>query len=236
MSRLRLFEAIGVEIEYMIVDRERLDVLPVCDRLIESLAGEPVAEFERGDIAWSNELVLHVLELKTNGPTPSLEGLGSRFHAEARTAIDALEPMGGTLLSGGVHPWMDPATETRLWPHEYNDVYRTFDRIFGCSGHGWSNLQSTHVNLPFGDDEEFGRLHAAIRAVLPLIPALTASSPFLDGIEQPALDARLEAYRNNAKRVPEVAGLVVPEPVRSEQEYRDVILDPLYREIGRAHV
>ena len=38
MSRLRLFEAIGVEIEYMIVDAESLDVSPVCDRLIEKMA------------------------------------------------------------------------------------------------------------------------------------------------------------------------------------------------------
>lgn len=228
MSRLRLFEAIGVEIEYMIVDAESLDVSPVCDRLIEKMTGEPVSEFERGPIAWSNELVLHVLELKTNGPAPTLEGLGALFHGEVKTALEALEPMGSTLLSGGVHPWMDPATETRLWPHEYNEVYRTFDRIFGCSGHGWSNLQSTHINLPFGDDDEFGRLHAAIRATLAIIPALTASSPFLDGVEQRALDARLEAYRLNAKQVPEVAGLVIPEPVRTEQEYRDRILKPLY--------
>jgi carboxylate-amine ligase len=226
--RLRLFEAIGVEIEYMIVDAESLDVNAVCDRLIEKMAGEPVSEFERGPIAWSNELVLHVLELKTNGPASTLEGLGALFHGEVRTALGALEAMGSTLLPGGVHPWMDPTTETRLWPHEYNEVYRTFDRIFGCSGHGWSNLQSTHINLPFGDDEEFGRLHAAIRATLAIIPALTAASPFLDGIEQPALDARLEAYRHNAKRVPQVSGQVIPEPVRSEQEYRDRILRPLY--------
>lgn len=228
MSRLRLFEAIGVEIEYMIVDAESLDVNAVCDRLIEKMAGEPVSEFERGPLAWSNELVLHVLELKTNGPAATLEGLGSLFHAEVRTALEALEPMGSTLLPGGVHPWMDPTSETRLWPHEYNEVYRTFDRIFGCSGHGWSNLQSTHINLPFGDDDEFARLHAAIRTALAIIPALTAASPFLDGVEQPALDARLEAYRLNAKRVPEVAGQVIPEPVRSEHEYRDRILQPLY--------
>ncbi len=235
---LRLFEATGVEIEYMIVDRETLDVLPACDRLIESVAGEPVSELERGDVAWSNELVLHVLELKTNGPTRDLGGCAARFHAEvvdANAALAALETdsgAGGVLLPGGVHPWMDPARETRLWPHEYNDVYRTFDRIFGCSGHGWSNLQSTHVNLPFAGDEEFGRLHAAIRAVLPLIPALAAASPFLDGAVQPALDARLEAYRTNARLVPEVAGQVVPEPVATEEEYRDAILEPLYRALG----
>ena len=127
---------------------------------------------------------------------------------------------------------MDPLRESALWPHEYNEVYRTFDRIFGCKGHGWSNLQSTHINLPFANDEEFRSLHAAIRAVLPLIPALAASSPFLDRQVQPWVDARLEAYRHNARLVPQVAGLVVPESVESEQEYRDIILTPLYDALG----
>jgi len=232
VSRLGLFDAFGVEIEYMIVDQASLDVRPVCDVLMESMAGEPVAELERGDLAWSNELVLHVLELKTNGPAPSLQGLGAAFHGEIRTAIEALGSMGYGLLPGGAHPWMDPATETRLWPHEYNRVYETFDRIFGCSGHGWSNLQSTHLNLPFDGDREFHRLHSAIRLVIPLIPALAASSPFLDGVEQPQLDARLEAYRHNARRVPEVAGDVVPDAVRSEDEYRERILEPLYEALA----
>lgn len=228
MSRLGLFDAYGVEIEYMIVDEDSLDVRPVCDRLMEAMAGEPVAELERGAIAWSNELVLHVLELKTNGPAATLAGLGEHFRGEVASADQVLGGLGCRLLPGGVHPWMDPASETHLWPHEYNVVYETFDRIFGCSGHGWSNLQSTHLNLPFDGDREFGRLHAAIRAVIPLIPALAASSPFLDGAVAPHLDARLEAYRGNARRIPEVAGGVVPDPVGSEDEYREEILQPLY--------
>lgn len=228
MSRLGLFEGIGVEIEYMIIDQDSLDVRPVCDRLIESMVGSPAAEFERGDIAWSNELVLHVLELKTNGPAADLTGLRKAVHREVLAAREALDDMGCTLLPGGVHPWMDPARETELWPHEYNEVYRTFDRIFGCSGHGWSNLQSTHVNLPFDGDEEFGRLHAAIRTVLPLIPGLAAGSPFLDGARQDVLDARMEVYRTNSRRIPEMAGDVVPIPVRSEGEYRDRVLAPLF--------
>ncbi|NNF28442.1 MAG: glutamate--cysteine ligase [Gemmatimonadetes bacterium] len=234
MKRLGLFEGTGIEIEYMIVDAHSLDVAPVCDRLMHSVAGKEVPDIERGPIAWSNELALHVLELKTNGPASSLDGLSDAFHAEVVTANRTLAELGGTergavLLPGGVHPWMDPLLETALWPHEYNQVYRTFDRIFGCAGHGWSNLQSTHVNLPFSGDEEFGRLHAAVRVVLSLIPALAASSPFLDGIAQPWLDARLDAYRHNARLVPQVSGQVIPETVRSEQEYREKILEPLYR-------
>jgi gamma-glutamyl:cysteine ligase YbdK (ATP-grasp superfamily) len=231
-ERPGLFEAYGVEIEYMIADRETLDLRPVCDRLIEAVAGSPESEIERGPIAWSNELTLHVLELKTNGPAPRLAGLAEAFHVGVRDANRALEGLGARLLPGGMHPWMDPATETRLWPHEYTDVYRTFDRIFGCSGHGWANLQSTHVNLPFQGDEEFGRLHAAIRLALPLVPALAASSPFVDGGRGPALDTRLLMYRGNARRVPSVAGAVVPEAVFTREAYEREVLGRIYADLA----
>lgn len=231
-ERPGLFEAVGVEIECMIVDAATLDVAPLCDRLMEAVAGEPASEVERGALAWSNELTLHVLELKTNGPAPGLRGLATAFHRSMREAGAALEPFGARLLPGPVHPWMDPARETVLWPHEYTEVYHAFDRIFGCSGHGWSNLQSTHLNLPFADDEQFGRLHAAIRLVLPLIPGLSAASPYLGGRRAPALDARLDAYAGNARRVPSVSGQVVPEPAFTRAEYEAVILEPLWADLA----
>ena len=38
-NRLSLFEAFGIEIEYMIVDAATLDVRPICDRLFTEVAG-----------------------------------------------------------------------------------------------------------------------------------------------------------------------------------------------------
>jgi carboxylate-amine ligase len=230
-QRPGLFQAYGVELEMMIVGAETLDVNPVCDELIAGVAGEPVSEVELDGIAWSNELTLHVLEMKTNGPAPSLAGLAARFHESVVLAAERLAPLGARLLPGAMHPWMDPDTETELWPHEYTEVYHAFDRIFGCSGHGWANLQSTHVNLPFANEEEFVRLHAAIRLILPLIPALAAASPFQDGRVGPALDGRLVAYRANARRIPSVSGQIVPEGVASRAQYEREILGRIYADL-----
>ena len=72
---LRLFQGFGIELEYMIVDARTLDVRPLCDRAIEAELGEVASDVERGEIAWSNELALHVIELKTNGPAAALEGV-----------------------------------------------------------------------------------------------------------------------------------------------------------------
>src|SRR5690606_37756266 len=127
---------------------------------------------------------------------------------------------------------MDPATDTRVWPHAGNEIYGTYDRIFGCSGHGWANLQSAHLNLPFHGDDEFGRLHLAIRAVLPLLPALAASSPMMDGRVTGVLDNRLAVYRENQRRLPSIIGHDVPEPVTTKARYEAEILAPMYAEIA----
>lgn len=227
-----LFEAIGVEIEYMVVDRESLDVRPLADRVLEAAAGEIVDETAQGRLSWSNELVLHVLELKTNGPAPGLDGLSDAFAADVRRIDGFLEAHGARLMPTAMHPWMDPLRETVLWPHHHSAVYRAFDRIFGCRGHGWSNLQSVHLNLPFRGDDEFGRLHAAIRLVLPILPALAASSPFVEGRATGLLDSRMEAYRTNSRMLPSVAGVVVPEAVFTREAYEREILEPMYRDVA----
>lgn len=230
-EHLHLFQATGIELEYMIVDRASLAVRPLSDRVLEGLAGEIVSEVEHGPISWSNELVMHVIELKTNGPAAHLEPLPAQFHADVREIDRLLEPLGARLMPSAMHPWMDPFTETRLWPHEHSPVYEQFNRIFDCRGHGWSNLQSMHVNLPFADDEEFGKLHAAIRLVLPILPALAASSPIFDGKQGPWLDNRLRFYRTNSAKIPSVSGLVVPEPVWTRASYEGELLAGIYRDV-----
>lgn len=232
MSHLGLFQGFGVELEYMVVDAESLAVLPVVDRILEAVAGEIVSEVAVGSLAWSNELVLHVVELKTNGPSPTLKGLDASFQADVGKINGILKEWGGMLLPTAMHPWMDPLRETVLWPHEFSPVYEAYDRIFGCQGHGWSNLQSTHINLPFDGDEEFGRLHAAIRLLLPILPALSASSPVVEGRATGVLDNRMEFYRFNSRRVPSVAGQIIPEPVFSRSAYEEDVLRRMYRDIA----
>ncbi|MFA5256785.1 MAG: glutamate-cysteine ligase family protein [Opitutales bacterium] len=232
MSSFHLFERFGVELEYMIVDADTLDVRPVADRLLEQAGGEPECdEADFGRLSWSNELVQHVIEFKCSAPEPSLDGLAELFQTEVKRANGMLAALGCRLLPTGMHPWMNPHRETKLWPYGNKEIYRAFDRIFDCRGHGWSNLQSTHLNLPFCGDDEFHRLHAAIRLILPLLPALSASTPFADGAAAPALDMRLESYRHNCARVPSVTAGVVPERMASKAEYEEKILGRIYADM-----
>ena len=226
---LGLFEGFGVEIEYMIVDAEDLSIRPLADELLKTVAGSYQMEVDRGDLRWSNELALHLIELKTNGPVDSLVGISEAFQRDVVEINTLLESRGARLLPSGMHPFMHPE-ELRLWPHEDDIIYQALHRIFDCRGHGWSNLQSVHLNLPFRDDGELGRLHAAIRLVLPILPALAASSPYVDGRASGLLDTRLDVYRTNARSIPSVTGRVIPEAVFTRADY-ERLLETIYADL-----
>jgi len=153
------------------------------------------------------------------------------MQASVREIDELLRPMGARLMPGAMHPWMNPDREMKLWPHSNGEYYAAFDRIFDCRGHGWANLQSVHLNLPFCGDDEFARLHAAIRLVLPILPALCASSPIVDGRITGVLDNRLEVYQHNARKVPSVSGQTIPEPAYTRKEYERVILQRIYKDL-----
>lgn len=231
-AALDAFEGIGIELEYMIVDAASLDVRPLADRLLQQ-DGRCVNEIARGALGWSNELALHVIEVKNRDPHTTLDALAPAFATEVAEIERRLESHGARLMPGAMHPWMDPLREMRLWPHGDDSIYRAYDRIFDCRGHGWANLQSMHINLPFADDAQFARLHATVRLVLPLLPALAASSPVADGRIGGWDDTRMRVYCDNAHGFPSIAGLVVPESVDSRAAYESRILQPMYAAIAQ---
>jgi len=227
---LHAFGGYGLELEYMIVDRHTLDVRPFASRMLDRL--DAVVSPDGTRISWSNELVAHVVEVKNEQPTARLEVLVPGFEAEISRASEILAAEGACLMPSGMHPWMDPASDTQVWPHDEAGIYAAYERIFNCRTHGWANLQSMHLNLPFANDREFGRLHAAVRLLLPILPALAASSPFCAGRRARALDQRMVFYRGNAEPLTTIAGEVVPEPVATRAEYEERILKPMYEEIA----
>ena len=234
--KLRLLEGIGIEIETMLVVPGSLDVAPRVDELLAVANGGPVDDHDDGAIHWSNELVAHVIELKNAGPVPTFRGVARAFQESAERLVALAAPLGLRPMPGAMHPWMVPASETVLWPHDYAPVYAAYHRIFDCHRHGWANVQSTHLNLSFGDDAEFARLLAAVRLVLPWIPALAASSPVEGGRVQPTRDTRLVHYRHHADRVPELVGEVIPEPVYEPGPYGELVLRPISRHLAELDI
>jgi len=230
---LHAFAGYGIELEYMIVDRGSLSVLPLANRLLHEAPESAGSVVERGLLGWSNEMTMHVIEVKNLRPIIMLSMLHDAFQSEVQEINERLEPMGACLMPSAMHPWMDPVAETRLWPYENASIYRAYERIFDTRSHGWANLQSMHINLPFANDREFARLHAAIRLVLPILPALAASSPIADGRPTGWADYRMHVYCENARMIPSIAGHIVPETITSRAAYEQRILAPMYRDIAR---
>ncbi|MBZ9629867.1 glutamate--cysteine ligase [Salegentibacter sp. LM13S] len=229
--KYHLFEVFGIELEYMLVDASSFKVNPIVDQLFISKNGDITSDIENGEIEWSNELVAHVVELKTNGPTGDVEHLDLLFAENVKEINQLLKEKNTLLLPSAAHPLMIPATETQLWKHSSSKIYALYNRIFDCSGHGWSNVQSMHINLPFFDDNEFDKLHAAVRLLLPIIPALSASSPIFEGKNTGFKDARMQVYKTNQKEIPEMTGKVIPEQVFSKDDYYKTIFEPINKKI-----
>ncbi len=232
-KKYHLFEVYGIELEYMLVNSNSFKVAPIVDVLLTKKNGELTSDIDNGTVAWSNELVAHVIEIKTNGPTNDINNLAEAFHKNITEINALLKPLNAKLLPTASHPTMNPLKDTQLWKHSYSEVYELYNRIFDCKGHGWSNVQSTHINLPFYDDKEFEKLHAAIRIILPLIPGLCASSPILDGKITGFKDTRLEYYKTNQKEIPEMTGLVIPERVFTKADYYATIFEPIKQVIKK---
>lgn len=232
MTELNVFAGYGIELEYAIVDRDTLECLPIADEVLRREAGRVTNDVERGEMGWSNELVMHVLEIKNQRPSSSLGPLPAAFQGEVNRINGQLGAWGAQLMPSAMHPWMDPRRETRIWPHGNAEIYSAYERIFDTRTHGWANLQSMHINLPFCGDEQFRRLHAAIRLALPIIPALAASSPLAEGADTGFSDFRMAVYCGNAEEFPAIAGRVIPELANSPDEYERNILAPMYDAIA----
>ncbi|NEV94308.1 glutamate--cysteine ligase [Psychroflexus sp. YR1-1] len=225
--KYHLFDVFGIELEYMLVNAQTGKIEASVDELMKLKTGSIVSDVDNGPIEWSNELAAHVVELKTNGPAADLNMLDQNFHKNILEINQLLEARNCRLWPSAAHPLMNPELEMKLWQHSYSEIYALYNRIFDCRGHGWSNVQSMHINLPFYDDSEFEKLHAAIRILLPVLPALSASSPILDGKFGGYMDARMKLYLTNQKQIPEMTGKVIPEQVFGYEAYKRQIFDPI---------
>ena len=230
-TRYRLFEVVGLELEYVVVDRE---LRPRCllDEAFRRVAGRRTSYIEHGAVGFSNELAAHVFEIKNIGPRRSLPRAERDLVAGLRFFAAVLrEQLGARLLPTGMHPFMTPL-DTELWQRSGRGIYETYARIFPIRQHGWLNIQASHINLPFGSEEDTIAMHNAAAALLPYLPALAASSPVFEGAVGPATDNRLEFYKRNQSRIPTITGKVIPEYISSYADYKRTIFKPIYEALG----
>jgi carboxylate-amine ligase len=229
----RTIEVLGPEHEFSIVD-DRLRVLPIVDTVLKDLQGRIVNSVTRSDFTLGKELQLHVLELKPNKPFRSPKIFEETMQKAVLFASDFLQRKhAARLLGTGMHPLLS-LEETRVWPHRHRQIYRAYSRVFNLNQHGWLNIQSFQLNLPYSNEQCGIKLYNLLANVCAYLPAIMASSPVYEGCLGKCVDNRLDFYRLNQSEIPSVIGDVVPEYVPSFSEYRENIIEKYSSDMTQA--
>ncbi|MCX8153001.1 MAG: glutamate-cysteine ligase family protein [Candidatus Bathyarchaeota archaeon] len=198
--------------------------MPIVDKLIKRFHGRIVNFVEFPSFTFGKELQLHVLEIKANAPFRSPE----IFEETMQNALETLESFlnrnyQAYLLGTGMHPLLK-LEEARVWPHRHRKIYWELDKLFNLKQHGWLNIQSFHLNLPYSKEENGILLHNLLAYLCAYVPAISASSPIFEGAVGSNVDNRLYFYKINQAAVPSITGDVVPEYVTSFDQYRKTII------------
>ena len=215
---------LGPEHEFSLVNDE-LKALPIVDQVLKDFHGRIVNFVELPRFSFGKELQLHVMEVKPNEPFYS----PVEFEETMQEAVQTLQSFigrkyGAHLLGTGMHPLLR-LDETNVWPHRHRQIYEALGKIFNLKRHGWLNIQSYQLNLPYSDEKSGVLLHNLISNICPYLPAISASSPIVEGKFGEKVDNRLCFYRENQKEVPSITGDVVPEYTSSFAQYRKQIID-----------
>jgi gamma-glutamyl:cysteine ligase YbdK (ATP-grasp superfamily) len=223
---------LGPEHEYALVG-EDLQVLPISDQIIKTTHGRITNFIEMPQFTFGKELQMHVMEIKANQPfqTPS------QFEETMQNAVNSLHQIvhkhGAQLLGTGMHPLLK-LSDTAVWPHYHRKIYRQYGRIFNLNQHGWLNIQSFHLNLPYQKEADAIQIHNQLANLCAYLPAIAASSPIFESEEGPDIDNRLHFYETNQKEVPSVVGEVIPQYVTSLSQYKRDVIGAYSRDLANA--
>ncbi|MGB9683588.1 MAG: glutamate-cysteine ligase family protein [Candidatus Bathyarchaeales archaeon] len=229
----RTLEVLGPEHEFSLVN-ENLKVLPIVDKLVKDFYGRIVNFVDFGDFSFGKELQLHVLEVKPNKPFKSPRNFEEKMHMAVLRLGELLQKRyGARLLGTGMHPKLR-LEETTVWPHRHRQIYEAFSRIFNLKQHGWLNIQSFQLNIPYSDEEKAVQVHNLLANVCAYLPAVSASSPIYEGCFGDYVDNRLYFYMENQKEIPSITGNVVPEYVYSFKQYRKDVIEKYSSDLAKA--
>jgi gamma-glutamyl:cysteine ligase YbdK (ATP-grasp superfamily) len=215
---------------------EELRALPIVDRVIKDFCGRVVNFVELPDFTFGKELQLHVMEITPNTPFRSPETFDEMMHKAVLSILDFLEDKYEAFLLGtGMHPLLR-LEETGVWSHRHRQIYEEYSKVFSLKRHGWLNIQSYQLNLPYSNEENGVLLHNLLANICAYLPAIAASSPIYEGNFGESIDNRLHFYMLNQKEVPSITGDVIPEYVSSFGQYRRDIIERYSADLANAGV
>ncbi len=173
---------IGVEEEFALLDPSTLDLVNRFEEVQAAVADTPLAEHFVG------ELIASEAEVKT-GRRQTFSEIPAAM-AERRAQLAAVvEPMGIALGATGTHPWADWKAQRIIdTPH-----YRRNDELLRYVV--WRNNSfGLHVHVGIAGADRAIAVNDGLRRLLPELLALSASSPFVDGVATGLHSARTQIF------------------------------------------
>jgi glutamate---cysteine ligase / carboxylate-amine ligase len=180
---------VGVEEEFSILDPDTLELVPRFEELRELARADAVL---RDGVA--GELISSEIEI-ISGAGENLEHALS-LQRERRRRLFALAAAHGAALGAtGTHPWADYRAQPIIDTEHYRRVEEGLKYV------AWrNNTFSLHVHVGVRDIDRAVRACDRLRPVLPLLLAISANSPFLDGRDSGLHSARTQSFTKSFPR------------------------------------
>jgi carboxylate-amine ligase len=188
---------VGLEEEFGVLDPKSLELAPHFERLRDAGAEDPLLA---DSIA--GELISSEIEIRS-GRGEDLTAARSAQHELRRRLFALASTQDLELGATGTHPWSDYRDQQVIDTEHYHRVEDGLKYV------AWrNNTFSLHVHVGIRGADRAVRVCDRLRPVLPVLLAISANSPFLDGLNSGLHSARTQTFTKSFPRcgVPDVFG------------------------------
>ena len=205
MSESDFDVTLGIEEEFFLIDPESRDLLADPDRGIFEMC-----ERNRGP----HKVVVEFLRSQIESNTPVCRSVGEvreALRAARRVVVDAASAHGTAVMAAATHPFA-------AWEEQMPTPKERYERFATTFQESVRRLivSGMHIHAGFGSPDERIEVMTALRRHLPLLHALSASSPFNGGRETGFKSYRLTIMG----ALPRTS---VPGPLLSVADYERVV-------------
>lgn len=188
---------VGIEEEFALLDGATHDLVGRFEELRDAASSDPLLAD-----AVCGELIASEIEIRSGRAQNFSAALAAQRERRARLFALAWEH-GVELGSTGTHPWADYRRQTIIDTDHYRRVEDGLKYV------AWrNNTFALHVHVGIRDAQRAIAVCDRLRPVLPLLLAISANSPFLDGRDSGLHSARSQIFTRSFPRcgIPDAFG------------------------------
>ena len=189
--------SVGIEEEFALVDPSSLELVPAFDRLRDAGQADEVL---RDSIA--GELISSEVEIRS-GKGADLVDAHARQQEARRRLFRLAGELGISLGATGTHALSDYREQHIIDTEHYRRVEEGLKYV------AWrNNTFSLHVHVGVRGGDRAVRVCDRLRPVLPTLLAVSASSPYVDGLDSGLHSARTQTFTKSFPRcgIPDAFG------------------------------